>query len=248
MDFISAWIDFFFGKNFPSVGQIAGLFPFFLLYILVTFEIVEKARAAWSWKVGYTRKAFHFSVFFMAGLIQYKMGVGGVFILGWAVTLVLIYLLYRKNQSGYYRLLARPEDEPYADRYIVYPYLATFFGGVATNIFFGSVAAVTGYLIAGFGDAVGEPAGTKWGRHRYPVFSWGSQVKSYRTLEGSIAVLIACALAFCMISYAYNTPTNWWKIITAALIAAIAEGISPHGWDNLSIQIVGALLFVYIIS
>ncbi len=181
----------------------------------------------------------------MAGVMQYWQGIGGVFILGWAVSLVIIYLLFKKENSRYYGLLARPQDEPYASRYIVYPYVATFLGGVVSNFLFIPVAAVAGYLVVGLGDAIGEPVGTKWGKTKYPVFNWGSKVKSYRSVEGSIAVFLVCILAFALPLYFYALPIFWYKIIIAALVAAIIEGISPHGWDNFVSQVMGAILVQY---
>lgn len=218
-----------------------------LLYVLAVLKFTKWCQVKWSWKVGYTRKTFHFAVFFMAGIIQFLVGIGGVFILGWAVTLVIVYLLFNSKQSSYYYLLARPDDQPHASRYIVYPYLATFFGGVLNNLLFPSIAAITGYLIAGLGDAIGEPVGTKWGRHRYPVFNFGSPVKSYRSLEGSLSVFLVCLLMFALVLYIFGLEIILWRITIAALIAAIVEGISPHGWDNFTTQIVGAVLIQFFI-
>lgn len=247
MEWIEYIVDFFFGANFPSLKQIMLLLPLMLLYVVAVFEVTERCRVRWSWKVGYTRKSFHFAIFFMAGLIQWLVGISGVFILGWAVTLVLSYLLLNSQKSTYYYLLARPQDEPHATRYIIYPYLATFIGGVTTNVFFLPMAAITGYLVAGMGDAIGEPVGAKWGRHKYPVFNFGSPVKSYRSLEGSCSVFLACLLVFALVLYVFGYELVLWKIIIAALIAAIVEGVSPHGWDNFTIQIIGAVLIQHFI-
>lgn len=245
VSYIESIFHFFFGENFPELRQILLFFPLLLIYTIGALELAEQCRQRWNWKVGYTRKLFHFLIFGMAGGMQYWQGIGGVFILGWVVSLVIIYLLIKKDNSRYYSLLARPQDYPYASRYIVYPYVATFLGGVISNFLFVPVAAVAGYLVVGLGDAIGEPVGTKWGKTRYPVFNWGSKVKSYRSVEGSVAVFLVCLLAFALPLYFYGYPITWYKIIIAALVAAIIEGISPHGWDNLVSQIAGAILTLY---
>ena len=242
MELIQEIISFFFGKNFPSVSIIVWLLPLMILYSACCLEVAYRAKSKWSWKVGYSRKFFHFSIFSMAGVLQFLYGVSTVFILGWAVTLMIVYILVRRGHSRYYDVLARPQDEPYATRYIAYPYLATFFGGVCSNLFFTGAAPMAGYLIAGFGDAVGEPVGTKWGRHRYPVFSWGSSVKTYRSVEGSLGVFIACFIAFLLVLYSFQADIIWLKILIAAFIATLVEAISPHGWDNFTSQMTGALL------
>lgn len=227
------------------MNQILFFFPVLLVYVFFVLKSADRFRQKWNWKVGYTRKFFHFLIFAMAGVIQYWQGIGGVFILGWAVTLWIVYILWKENDTKYYSLLGRPKDAPHVSRYIVYPYLATFLGGVVNNLFFPPISTIAGYLVAGLGDAAGEPAGTKWGRHQYPVFNWGSKVKSYRSLEGSLAVFLVCMIAFALPMYFYDLSTEWYKIIIAALVAAIVEGISPHGWDNFTSQITGAILMSY---
>ena len=63
-----------------------------------------------------------------------------------------------------YEALAREQDA-YRTYYIVIPFFATMIGGIASNVFFGPIAAI-GYLVGGLGDAAGEPVGTRWGRHQ----------------------------------------------------------------------------------
>ncbi len=245
MTIISYVFDFFFGQNFPDFQLIIWLFHLLFLYTTGLLLLDQCMKFLWSWKVGYTRKFFHFMIFAMAGFLQYWKGIGGVFILGWAVSLIILYLIWKGKSSPYYLLLARPKDEPYQTRYIIYPYFATFLGGIFNNFLFLPIAAVTGYLVAGLGDAIGEPVGTKWGKHQYPVFAWGSKVKSYRSLEGSLAVFLVSMIAFAIPLYIYHLPMEWHKITIAAFIAAIVEGVSPHGWDNFTSQVAGAILMSY---
>jgi phytol kinase len=243
--FISSFFEFFFGKNFPEFQLIVWLFPLLFLYVIGVLLLDEWMKKLWSWKVGYTRKFFHFMIFAMAGGLQFWKGIPGVFILGWAVSLIILYLIWKGKTSKYYLLLARPKDEPYPTRYIIYPYLATFFGGIVSSFYFLPIASIAGYLVAGLGDAIGEPVGTKWGKHQYPVFSWGISVKSHRSVEGSLAVFLISMLAFFIPMYLYQIPIEWYKIAIAALIAAIVEGVSPHGWDNFTSQVAGAILMSY---
>ena len=245
MAFISSILEFFFGQNFPDVQLIIWLFPVSFLYVIGVLFLDERMKRLWSWKVGYTRKFFHFMIFAMAGGLQYWKGISGVFVLGWSVSLIILYLIWKGKSSKFYLLLARPKDEPHPTRYIIYPYLATFLGGVVSNFYFITIAAVAGYLVAGLGDAIGEPVGTKWGKHQYPVYSWGSAVKSHRSIEGSLAVFLVSMIAFIIPMYLFGLPIEVYKIAIAALVAAIVEGLSPHGWDNFTSQVAGAILMSY---
>ena len=70
--------------------------------------------------------------------------------------------------------------------FILVPMLMTALGGVVSNVLFPGWAFV-GYMVCGWGDAAGEPVGTRWGRHRYAVPSMAG-IPATRSLEGSAAV------------------------------------------------------------
>jgi phytol kinase len=239
--------NFFFVDHFPDVGLILKLLPISILWVILALSMGNQLRIHYSWKVGYTRKLFHFMMFGTAGIFQYRWGIPGVFILGWAITGVLTYVLWKSANSAWFHVLARPSDAPYESRYIIYPYLATFAGGVASNLFFIPEAVIAGYLIAGLGDAIGEPVGTRWGRHPYKVPSYGTGKPHYRSLEGSAAVWIACLFSYLSVSMLYNWDIQWIKLLTAASLATLTEAFSPHGWDNFTAQFIGTALAFYLL-
>ena len=117
------------------------------------------------------------------------------------------------------------------------PLLTTAIGGLAANFLFGAFAYV-GYLVVGWGDAVGEPVGTAWGRHRFAVPSLGG-VPAVRSIEGSTAVfLVGSVAAMIGLSVGGFPPMTALTIGLACGIAGAAiEVISHHGLDNLTIQI-----------
>jgi phytol kinase len=92
---------------------------------------------------------------------------------------------------------------------------------------------------------VAEPVGVRWGKHQYRVPSL-SHVKSLRSLEGSAAVFFASALMI-LLGIALSPHFNLnivavWKIPLLALLCAGVEAVSPHGWDNATMQIIPAFL------
>ena len=105
--------------------------------------------------------------------------------------------------------------------------------------------AVAGYLVTGLGDAIGEPAGTMFGRHHYRVRSL-SAVPSTRSLEGSAAVFVMSVVALLLaaaVSPAIRiTDFGILKTLVIAAAATLAEAVSPHGWDNATMQIVPTAL------
>src|SRR5690606_11252358 len=144
-------------------------------------------------RTAYTRKVFHFTIFAAASVIQLVSGLGGVVVFGTIVALIVLFAVWRGDEHPFYEALARPNDAPRRTLFIVVPLVTTALGGVLSNLLFPAYAWA-GYLVAGWGDAVGEPVGSRWGRHRYRVPSLAG-VAATRSWEGSAAVLLVGALA-----------------------------------------------------
>jgi phytol kinase len=122
----------------------------------------------------------------------------------------------------------------------VVPLLATAAGGVLAALLFGPFASV-GFLVAGWGDAVAEPIGIRYGRHRYRVPGLAGIV-SHRSLEGSAAVLVASSVAAAAALALLGLRGGELALCAAAVAATAAavEAASPHGLDNLTIQLVAS--------
>jgi phytol kinase len=140
--------------------------------------------------------------------------------------------------------MAREKDAPHRTHFVVVPYFSTLLGGLISNIAFGPIAVV-GYLVTGFGDAIGEPVGARFGRHPYRVPCFGL-ARAERTLEGSAAVFVASVVAVLLgvwLSTNGGITTGAMFFIPAiALASTLAESVSPHGWDNLTMQLVPTML------
>ena len=195
---------------------------------------------------GYTRKLFHVLIFISAAVISVFGGFWAVCVFGMMVSLVVGLAVFRGQGDGFYEALAREQDGPDRTYYIVIPYFATLIGGMTSNVIFGPLAVV-GYLVGGLGDAAGEPAGARWGRHRYT--SSGGVIK---TLEGSLAVLAASAVALVIgVALSPQLSFDLRSLIFLPLIAIVCtlvEAFSPRGWDNVSMQIVPTVLAAILLS
>ena len=220
----------------PAPATVVLVAPLALLIgsVAAAFAAHVRARGV---RTAYTRKIFHFLIFTGASLIQLGRGVGGVMVYGTVVALLVLYAAWRGAGHPFYEALARPNDAPRRTLFIIVPLVTTALGGVLSNVFFPAFAFV-GYLVAGWGDAVGEPVGARWGRHRYSVPSLAG-VPATRSLEGSAAVLTVGALAAgigCLL--AGFPPTSAVRLGLAAGVAgAVVEAVSNHGLDNLTVQL-----------
>ena len=246
---VSNKIISFFIDNFPSLNEvlIGGPISLILAYLFLYFAGYLKANNGF--KTGYSRKIFHFTVFGSVALIHRIWGTSTVCLFGAMTTLVIFYAILCGPGNILYEAMAREKDAPHRTHYIVIPYFATLLGGIITNIFFGPIAVI-GYLVTGLGDAIGEPVGTKYGKHRYPTPSLHS-IRSERTIEGSVAVLLASSIAITIgIALLPEIEFSSYCLLTIPLlsiISTITEALSPHGWDNTTMQVVPVLCASYLL-
>jgi phytol kinase len=215
-----------------------------LLWAFAALYLAGHLKTRRGVRTGYTRKIFHFAIFSSAALVQSLWGTPALFVFGGATSLVIFYAVFRGSGHLLYEAMARERDEPHRTYFIVAPYFATLVGGVMSNVLFGPTAVV-GYLTAGLGDAIGEPVGVRFGRHRYRVPSLRS-VKTTRSLEGSAAVFVVCmaaiTLGLALAPHLHVTSQALYMVPLLAAACALVEAVSPHGWDNAFLQVVPAFL------
>jgi phytol kinase len=224
----------------PSPHIISRVGPLAIIYCVALGWLVGRLRIERAVRTSYTRKIFHFGIFTMATFVHLVWRLPGVSVLGIVCSCVVLYAVWRGEGFPLYEALARPSDAPHRTLFIVVPLITTAAGGILTNAFFGPIAFV-GYMVCGWGDAVGEPVGTRWGRHPYRVPSLGD-VPAVRTLEGSAAVFIVGSMAAIIALYAFGYPIRQSLAVGVAcgFAGALVEAVSNHGLDNLTTQVAAA--------
>lgn len=195
----------------------------------------------------YTRKAFHFLIFTAAGGVHLLWGRPAVTLFGSLVALWVLYAVWRGDGHPFYEAMARPSDEPKRSLFIVVPLVTTALGGVTANLLFPEMAYV-GYMVCGWGDAVAEPVGTRWGRHRYTVPSLAG-VPATRSLEGSAAVLGIGGLAAAAALVLSGASPGDAALVGLACGAggAAVEAVSNHGLDNFTVQVAAAAVAAWLV-
>jgi len=234
----------FFVANVPSAKALAVGGPVALLWAVACLMFAGCLKTRRNWQTGYTRKVFHFLIFGTVVVVHWIWETPGVCLFGGMTTLAIAYALLRGSGHFMYEGIARGKDAPRRTHYIVVPYFATLIGGLLSNIFFPR-AAVFGYLVAGLGDAIAEPVGTRFGKHQYRVPAIRG-VRAIRSLEGSSSVLIVSALAL-IVCLALSpqfvlSGKSLPIVLLISVISTLVEAVSPHGWDNATMQVVPALL------
>src|SRR5882724_9827630 len=231
-------------SHLPTLRVMLLCGPVGLLWSFCCLSFAAYLKCVRGFSTGYTRKIFHVLIFLSAVAVQIFWGFVAVCLFGTMVSLVIGYANFRGAGHRFYESLAREQDGPHRTYYIVVPYFATLIGGLANNIFFGPLSVI-GYMVGGLGDAAGEPVGTRWGKHRYIVPTL-SQVKTTRSIEGSIGVFIASLIA--VVVGMLLTPDftfsarSFLTILAIAIVSTLLEAVSPHGWDNATMQLAPALM------
>ncbi|ODA28037.1 hypothetical protein [Planctopirus hydrillae] len=146
---------------------------------------------------------------------------------------------------GYVRM----EDWPNPHGHLWISWLASIVSLVAIELIFRSteITRMSAFVL-GIADALGEPIGTRFGRHRFPVSDLLSSTIRYRSWEGSFAVGFGA-----MSSVAFLLPVTFGlpAILTIAcgmgVVIAAIEAWSPHGLDNLTIPLVTGPCMAFIL-
>lgn len=218
------------------------------LPVAVVALVVGIAGALWvsvlrdgGMRVAYTRKIFHFLIFTTAAVVHGVWSVSGTVVFGAVVAGMVLAAVIKGDGHPFYEALARETDRPHRTLFILVPLATTAVGGLASALLAGPFAIV-GYLAAGWGDAVGEPVGARWGRHPYSVPSLAG-VAATRTLEGSAAVFAVASVAsgVGLATMGLGASALWAGPLCGAAAAGV-EAVSNHGLDNLTVQVVPSLV------
>ncbi len=191
------------------------------------------------WKTGYTRKTLHFLIFFTAVGLHIWGGMPAVNFLGLGMGIFVLLSVKAGDGNFFFEAMAREKDSPRRGYFVVVPYLTTAAGGLISNLLFAE-CAVMGYALCGAADAIAEPVGVRFGKHKYKVPSLKKVQASERSLEGSLSVfVVSLALSWLFFVYLYHLPVEKAGLSSLVLSTALVfvEAFSFHGADNLTIQV-----------
>jgi len=114
--------------------------------------------------------------------------------------------------------------------------------------------AAAGTMAMTWGDALAAIVGKRWGRHHYQIG------RGRRSFEGSAAMFAASFVAMLLTLLLtpgsalspQSVPIGFNAALIASLIAAlaatIAEGVSPHGTDNLSVPLLSSFVVAGVLA
>lgn len=99
-----------------------------------------------------------------------------------------------------------------------------------------------GILAMSYGDGLASIIGLKYGNKKYKI------IKERKSYIGSFFMFIFTLLLMIIALIYYNVSLDYNKALlltTIAAISAIIEGLTPFGFDNLSVPLITAIIYWY---
>ncbi|WP_373530468.1 diacylglycerol/polyprenol kinase family protein [Nostoc sp.] len=205
--------------------------------------IGEGLRRLFSVKPDLTRKVIHIGAGMWVFGVLLLFNHWEIGIIPFATFIGLNYLFYR------YRIIGAMDTEDSSPGTIYFAISVTLLFGLLwrpNSPIDGAAIAVAGIMAMTWGDALAALIGRRFGKHKYQV---GNSVRSW---EGSAAMFVAStAVIFLVLLLLPGSSLSplakplslGWALLTAvitATFATLAEAVSPHGTDNLSVPLVAA--------
>ncbi len=213
------------------------------IYAISLLILGEGLRRLFDVQPNLTRKIIHIGAGMWVFGVLLLFNNWEIGILPFATFIGLNYLFYR------YRIIGAMDSEDSSP--------GTIYFAISVTLLFGLLwrpdgpvdnvpVAVAGVMAMTWGDALAALIGRRFGQHKYQV---GNSVRSW---EGSAAMLLASTLAIFLVLLLLPgsslsplaTPMSAGKAFLVAFVSAIfatlAEAVSPHGTDNLSVPLVAA--------
>jgi len=212
-------------------GDIAGVLLVYI-YVVILLIVSEKLLDKWP---ELSRKFLHIMVGNVAFLLP-------IFQTSWVMAFVAAgpFILFTFLMSPYTPIKSIKGRTSAAGHSMGLVYYAITWTILAYLFFDNMVIIAIGILAMSYGDGFASIIGIRFGKKKYNVFS---DQKSY---VGSLAMFVFTFITTVVALFYYSIPLSSYVILVLlgiAVVAAIVEGLTPKGLDNLSVPFVTAFLY-----
>ena len=208
-------------------------------------------------RVNYTRKIFHFVLFFfpllLANWFPFQASIHTTLLSGVVFLLCIATFvgpLRTKSHflSTAYASIDRPEDRPYTLLWVSTQVIVTYVAIVLVVVWLGQYGKqqliYVAVLVAGIGDGLAEPVGVRFGRRKYRVTALFTDRTYTRSLEGSACVFMSAVLALFVLRSQFSDVQFYLSLGVVPIAMTLAEAVSPHTWDGPLLYLVGGASIV----
>ncbi|KMQ51277.1 hypothetical protein CHISP_1760 [Chitinispirillum alkaliphilum] len=212
-------------------------------------------------KVNYTRKIVHFTVFFLpfffTDFFPYTPTLATSVFSGILLAVLILFITKPVRErirfiKVIFASIDRPEDRPHTVLWLSTQVIA----GFAVLVPLAYMLYVRGQykliyiplLINGIGDGLAEPVGVKFGKRRYKARAIFSKKSYTRTFAGSVCVFVSSILAVLFFHGNFTDTQLWAASIAMPVAMTIAEAVAPHTWDSPFLFLIGGTVLLTIIE
>ncbi len=206
------------------------------VYVAVVLALGEGLRRGLELSVEFTRKFVHVCV----GLIAFPL-VWLFHTWYWAIIPPLVFIVV--NYVSYRRQIFLGMETGEKNQF------GTVYFPISFSVLIALLWSQPALLVAAvmpmtWGDAFAAILGRRWGAHPFTLFG------QTRSLEGSLVMFAFSFVATLAALLIFAQPFSASLVLAlfTALAAALVEGISPLGIDNLTVPLVSALVLVVLSS
>lgn len=212
-------------------------------------------------RVNYTRKIFHFILFFfplfLADHLPYQASTSTTLASGLIFLLCIgTFIRPLRSRSAFlataYAAIDRPEDRPFtllwistqvAVTYLVIVLVVSWLGGYGKQ-----PLIYIAVLVAGIGDGLAEPIGVRFGKHKFRVRALFTDRSYTRSLEGSACVFFSAVLAIILLRQHFTEIQFLLALGVVPIAMTLAEAWSPHTWDGPLLYLVGGVSVITVLE
>jgi len=200
---------------------------------------------------GDSRKINHIVAFaggsLLFGWLPEPIARTNLYVVSLSILLLVAAVCYYRDRVLFryaYAANTRQSDAPNAAFFFWFSWVVSITALITIDLLFSKIAITRiATLVVGIADGIAEPIGQRYGRLKYRVWSfWG--FPSFRSLEGSLAVLLGTFVVMLGCSHPAETGLVGWlatALLTACAVTGV-EAISPRGSDNFTILLTAASL------
>lgn len=209
------------------------------LYVFAVLGIAEALRRAFRLPVEFTRKVVH------VGVGMWAWGTAALFTDKWFAIIppvafvALNYLSYRR---ALFTAMETGDKSNLGTVYfpIAFAAIILLFFDVSKPFMVAALMPMT------WGDAFAAIIGKRYGRRHYALLD----ARSQRSVEGSLAMFAFSFLSVAVTLLVFGAPLDVAAAfgMVMALLATIAEAISPAGLDNLVVPASSALVYLLFVT
>jgi len=131
--------------------------------------------------------------------------------------------------------MRRKSDFPNETFYVILPLISSLLWIIIGFLLFNKEILLIGTACVAICDAIAEPVGVRFGKHKYNVKAIRGK-HSQRSIEGSVSIFVSAVIVVLLLT------NNLFLSMIVSMLLTFIESISPRGTDNMTVPLSAAII------